>query len=98
MGPEDLARRCAGLAWDDLAASLDARGFATAGPLLAAAECAALIDLYADEARFRSRVDMARFRFGEGEYKYFTAPLPEPVATLRRALYPSLAPVANRWA
>ncbi len=98
MGSDDLARRCAGLAWDDLAASLDARGYATTGPLLAAAECAALIDLYADEARFRSRVDMARFRFGEGEYKYFTAPLPEPVATLRRALYPSLAPVANRWA
>jgi uncharacterized protein len=98
MGSEDLARRCAGLAWDDLAASLDARGYATTGPLLAAAECAGLIDLYADEPRFRSRVDMARFRFGEGEYKYFTAPLPEPVATLRRALYPSLVPVANRWA
>jgi hypothetical protein len=96
--PEDLARRCAGLAWDDLAASLDARGYATTGPLLEATDCAALVDLYADEARFRSRVDMARFRFGEGEYKYFAAPLPEPVATLRRALYPPLAPVANRWA
>ncbi|HEU5189476.1 MAG TPA: 2OG-Fe(II) oxygenase [Methylomirabilota bacterium] len=96
--PEDLARRCAGLAWDDLAASLDARGYATTGPLLEAADCAALVDLYADEARFRSRVDMARFRFGEGEYKYFAAPLPEPVATLRHALYPPLAPVANRWA
>jgi len=97
-GADELARRCAGLAWDDIAASLDARGYATTGPLLEVAECAALADLYADETRFRSRVDMARFRFGEGEYKYFTAPLPEPVATLRHALYPSLAPVANRWA
>jgi len=26
---------------------------------------------------------MARYRFGVGEYKYFAAPLPEPVAALR---------------
>ncbi len=93
-----LARRCTGLPWEALAASLDARGYATTGPFLDAAECAALVDLYGDERRFRSRVDMARFRFGEGEYKYFAAPLPEPVAILRQALYPQLAPVANRWA
>jgi uncharacterized protein len=93
-----LARRCAGLAWEGIGASLDARGYATTGPLLDPAECAALVALYGDDARFRSRIDMARFRFGEGEYKYFAAPLPEPVATLRQNLYGPLAPVANRWA
>ena len=93
-----LARRCAGLPWEAMAAFLDARGYATTGPFLDAAECVALVELYGDEPRFRSRVDMARFRFGEGEYKYFAAPLPEPVATMRQALYPPLAPVANRWA
>lgn len=97
MSGADLARRCAALPWEALAAALDERGFATTGPLLDGADCAALVDLYGDEARFRSRVDMARFRFGEGEYKYFAAPLPEPVATLRRTLYEPLAPVANRW-
>jgi hypothetical protein len=95
---ESLERRCAGLPWEAIAASLDARGYATTGPLLDAADCAVLVDLYGDERRFRSRVDMARFRFGEGEYKYFAAPLPEPVDTLRQTLYPPLAPVANRWA
>ena len=40
---------------------------------------------------------MARYRFGLGEYKYFAAPLPEPVAALRERLYPRLAPIANRW-
>ena len=40
---------------------------------------------------------MAHYRFGVGEYKYFAAPLPEPVAALRTALYRRLAPVANRW-
>ena len=44
---------------------------------------------------FRSRIVMARHGFGSGEYKYFAAPLPEPIATLRSALYPRLAPLAR---
>ena len=93
----DLAARVAGLPWEALGAELDARGFVTTGPLLDAAECAGLAAMYSDEGRFRSRVDMARYRFGVGEYKYFAAPLPEPVAALREAFYPPLAPIANRW-
>jgi hypothetical protein len=66
--------------------------------LLDAEECARLAALYPDGRRFRTRVDMARHRFGEGEYKYFAAPLPRLVAELRTHLYPRLVPVANRWA
>jgi hypothetical protein len=40
---------------------------------------------------------MSRFRFGVGEYKYFAAPLPAIVQSLRETLYARLAPVANRW-
>jgi hypothetical protein len=40
---------------------------------------------------------MARHNFGRGEYKYLRYPLPGPVAALREALYPLLAPVANEW-
>src|SRR5207244_12815808 len=78
-------------------AALYEQGYANTPPLLEAEECAALGSLFADERRFRSRIDMARYRFGVGEYKYFAAPLPEPVAALRTALYRRLAPVANRW-
>jgi len=42
-------------------------------------------------------VDMARFRFGEGCYRYFRYPLPPVVAALRQATYAPLATIANRW-
>jgi hypothetical protein len=85
------------LDWTGIAATLDAEGHAVVGPLLGPAECAALATAYDDERLFRSRVVMARHGFGQGEYKYFAYPLPEPVAALRTALYPPLAAVANRW-
>jgi len=66
-------------------------------PVLDAGECAALVRLWDAPDRFRARIDMARLRFGEGEYRYFAAPLPPLVAALREAVYAHLAPIANRW-
>jgi hypothetical protein len=95
--PASLAARIAALDWAQLSAELDAHGCAITGPLLTAEECAALIDIYGSDQRFRSRIVMARHGFGRGEYKYFACPLPETVAALRAALYPPLADIANRW-
>lgn len=94
---EEARDRVAQVDWAAVEASLDERGFATIPGLVTAAECESLVALYDDERRFRTRVEMARFRFGLGEYKYFAAPLPPLVETLRQALYPRLAPIANRW-
>jgi hypothetical protein len=91
--PERIAR----LDWEALERSLWDWGWAKTPSLLTPDECAELIGLYPDSARFRSRVDMARFQFGLGEYKYFTEPLPRVVEALRRYAYPPLAVVANRW-
>src|SRR3954453_10069523 len=85
------------LDWTALGDDLDARGFAVTDPLLDAAECAALADLF-DDGRFRSTVDMARHRFGDGRYRYFEHPLPDPLPRLRADFYARLAPVANAWA
>jgi hypothetical protein len=85
------------LDWDRIAAELDADGHAVVGPLLEASECAALVQRYPEHDLFRSRVIMARHGYGLGEYKYFAYPLPGIVAQLRTALYPQLAPIANRW-
>jgi len=83
--------------WPELLTGLDERGYAVLPGLLGERECRSVAALYADEAAFRSRVVMARHNFGRGEYKYLRYPLPPLVAELRQALYPKLAPFANRW-
>lgn len=94
---ERVAVRVAALESTSLAASLDAHGFATTGPLLDADDCAALAGAYGDDSRFRSRVVMARHGFGRGEYRYFAYPLPPIVQALRESMYPLLAPIARAW-
>jgi hypothetical protein len=94
---QSIERRIAGLDWAAIAASLAEHGFARTPPVLDAAECRALIALEPDDRRFRSRVDMERFRFGVGRYAYFARPLPRLVEALRRAAYARLAPIANAW-
>jgi len=83
--------------WAAAQTALDANGYALLPRLLDERTCASLVGLWDEEARFRTQVDMARHRFGEGSYRYFAAPLPPAVGELRRSLYPPLARVANRW-
>jgi len=90
--------RLARLDWKAIDASLWQQGYAKTDPLFTPEECEALIALYSKDRLFRSRIDMKRFRFGEGEYKYFTYPLPLLVQTLREHIYPRLAVIANAWA
>jgi hypothetical protein len=89
--------RVSAFEWPAAAGHLDACGWAMLERSLNADECDAIAAMYPDEGRFRSRVIMARHGFGRGEYKYFAYPLPPEVAALRAALYPRLAPIANRW-
>jgi hypothetical protein len=92
----ELRDRVDGLAWDELRAQLDTRGFAVSAPLLTGSECEDLSDLF-DGGRFRSTIDMARHRFGDGRYRYFDHPLPDAIGRLRGAFYRHLAPIANTW-
>jgi hypothetical protein len=83
--------------WDAIRVELDCYGCALIGPLLDGHEAADIAALYADDSRFRSTIDMARHRFGEGEYRYFAESLPEAVVALKEALYPQLLPIARDW-
>lgn len=77
--------------------ALDEQGYVVLPRLLDARTCRTLIANYSDEARFRSRIVMARHNFGRGEYQYFNYPLPPTVQRLREALYDALGPIANAW-
>jgi hypothetical protein len=83
--------------WTHIHAELDAHGWAMVEHLLTPSECRALAALYQDGGRFRSHVVMARHGFGRGEYKYLAYPLPRLIEALRTAIYPRLAPLADRW-
>ena len=91
------AKRIAAADWDGVARELDAYGCALLPRLLAPAECARIAGLYDQPGHFRATIDMARHRFGEGQYRYFAAPFPEPVDALRHGLYGRLLPVARDW-
>jgi uncharacterized protein len=97
MRDGNIAGRAGKLNWERLSAELDAHGSAVVGSLLAPAECDGLTALYEQDEGFRSKVIMSRHGFGRGEYKYFSYPLPDLVASLRGAFYPRLALIANHW-
>ncbi len=94
---ENDVSRLQTLDWQRISDELGAQGHAIIPNLVPATQCSALVDLYAASELFRSRVVMSRHGFGRGEYQYFKYPLPALVGSLRRALYPHLAPIANRW-
>ncbi|MFE3898794.1 2OG-Fe(II) oxygenase [Streptomyces sp. NPDC059153] len=84
--------------WAVLTDEVDAYGSALTGQLLAHDRCRELAGQYDETERFRSTIDMARHRFGSGQYRYFTHDLPEVVRELREAFYPHLLPIARAWA
>jgi hypothetical protein len=85
------------LDWSAMSTGLDDVGVGLTPSVLNVEECRTLIRLYDDDTRFRSTIDMARHRFGEGQYRYFSHPLPELVTELRSAFWPHLVPIARDW-
>ncbi len=73
------------------------RGYGRLGAILNQRECEGVRSLYTQPELFRSRIDMARYRFGRGEYQYFNYPLPAIVEELRRQLYGELVGTAREW-
>ncbi|AWP27302.1 hypothetical protein PVOR_20349 [Paenibacillus vortex V453] len=92
-----LQERISGLHWEGIQGALDEQGYAVIPKLLLPEECTEIINTYSEEERFRNTIDMARHRFGVGEYKYYQAPLPGLLQQLREGFYPELALTANRW-
>jgi hypothetical protein len=91
-------RRVDSADWATVTAELDEFGGALLPRLLTTREAERIRGLYPNDELFRATIDMTRYRFGAGEYRYFDRPYPEPIDALKQALYPRLLPIARDWA
>ncbi len=78
-------------------ANLDHDGYVVLPKILSDLQCDELAATYDEGINFRSVINMKRYQFGSGEYKYFKYPLPKIIDELRHELYPHLAKIANDW-
>ncbi|CAH9018043.1 hypothetical protein NURINAE_00694 [Candidatus Nitrosacidococcus sp. I8] len=85
------------LLWNQIYQDLNTYGYGKIPNLLDLKECQVLIAQYDNDSLYRSKITMARYNFGQGEYKYFTYPLPIIIEKLRSEFYPYLAYLANKW-
>jgi hypothetical protein len=83
--------------WRTVLETLNARGFVHMKQILSPEDCKRVINLYGEENLFRNTVNMQRYRFGRGEYRYFNYPLPPLIHSLRIDFYKALVPLANEW-
>ena len=90
-------KNIAAINWEPVYQSLSNKGYAIIPELLSPEECESLQHLYHEESLYRSTINMQRYRFGKGEYKYFRYPLPDTIQKLRTELYEPLVPLANEW-
>jgi hypothetical protein len=93
----NIQQRIETLDWKRMAANMNDKGYSCARQILTDAECEGFIRQYNNEALYRKTINMERYRFGLGEYKYYQYPLPVLIEQLRENLYPGLAPIANNW-
>lgn len=94
---ESIEARLAEKDWQAITKELHDNGFVVIRNILNKQECDNLINRYHAEGTYRKTISMERYRFGQGEYKYFDYPLPELIAKLRESVYERIVPVANEW-
>ena len=93
----NIKERLENVHWETVLSDLDQKGFAIVPELLPSIECKKLVEMYDLPEAYRKMVIMEHYRFGSGEYKYFSYPLPGLIQTIRENIYPEIVPVANRW-
>lgn len=94
---QDIKTRVEGLDWECIQNELDEQGFAKLPTILTKEECESFMEMYGEEELYRTTINMTRYRFGNGEYKYFSYPFPDIIQHLRESFYSELAKTANRW-
>lgn len=85
------------LDWQVIQSQLIENGFVKIPNILTSERCEMLKAMYGDDI-YRSVINMARYNFGSGEYKYYAYPLPDIIEQMRGYFYEQLRPVATEWA
>lgn len=94
---QSIIKRIKALNWEQATTDLNQKGYALLPGFLPENECKKLIEQYDQPELYRKTITMERYRFGQGEYKYFNYPLPDLLQVIRETTYPMLAAVANQW-
>lgn len=94
---KDIIKNINDIDWKNITEQLHKNGWVIVPGILLETHCLNLVDLYNNSNIYRKTVNMERYRFGIGEYKYFQYPLPDIVQLIRENLYPYLVPIANLW-
>ena len=93
----NIVQRISNIDWQKTTLQMHEKGYAIAHNLLTSTECESLIKNYDSQSSYRKTISMERYRFGLGEYKYFSYPLPVLLETIRKEVYIKLSPIANTW-
>jgi uncharacterized protein len=94
---QNITTRLAQIDWSAVTENMNTSGYARVPGVLTKDQCNLLIGQYDSPELYRKTITMERYRFGQGEYKYFSYPLPDLIQTIRADIYPRLAPIANGW-
>ena len=88
MHPTDLEKyfkdRLAQLDWNAITEAMHQHGFVVLEKFLTEEQCDLAKNNYDHPSLYRKTVNMQRYRFGLGEYKYFTYPLPHLIHQCQR--------------
>jgi hypothetical protein len=93
----ELKSQLAAIDWQQMASQIADNGFALTHTLVQPQTCQSLCEFYSQNQRFRSTINMNRYQYGSGEYKYFSYPLEPFIQTMREYIYGHLVPIANHW-
>jgi hypothetical protein len=94
---DDIQQKISSINSQGVSEAMHDKGYVLLSQFLPVKYCNELIAQYDDPDLYRKSITMEKYRFGIGEYKYFKYPLPDLVNTIRRDIYPKLAPIANNW-
>lgn len=93
----NIHQKISGIDWQKITEEMHEKGYAIVPKIVSDKDCSMLIENYNDQKFYRKTITMERYRFGLGEYKYFSYPLPGLIETIRKEIYVRLAPIANTW-